>query len=117
MVYSELCHKIKQRMFWDKILFSPAPSSNIIREGYRINISLEKEEEIRMAKEILQKANVTVFEDKVATSFSDSVEPGDRTIRVTHQLSVINLRKMWAKEFEKSRQAQALRENAKNGRK
>lgn len=105
---SELCKKLKQRPFWDKIRFSPSPHSRLINEGYRINISAEREEDIEHAKEFLEKAHI-FFEDKTASSFSETIEPGDRTLRVTHQLSVNNLRKMWANEFEKSRLRQTLK--------
>ena len=105
---SFLCQKIKTRDAWDKIFMTPVPRSRIIHEGYRINIELEKEENIARAKEILRKAGV-VFEDRVATSRSETVKPGDRTLRVTHQLSVNNLRKMWIQEFEKSPLGQALK--------
>ncbi len=105
---SFLRQKIKTRDAWDKIFMAPVPCSKVIHEGYRINIELEKEEDIARAKEILRKAGV-VFEDRVATSRSETVEPGDRTLRVTHQFSVNNLRKMWAQEFEKSPLGRALK--------
>ena len=108
MSYSELAHNIKQRMCWDKVRILLTPRSRAFQEGYRINISLTKEKEIQEAKEILKKAQV-VFEDRKATSFSDTVRPGDRTLRVIHQKSVQNLRKMWAEEFEKSPLGQALK--------
>lgn len=112
MNYSDLCRNIKQRMCWDKILFYPSPRAKVVHEGYRININTEKEEDIEQAKEILRKAHV-VFEDKRSTSPSETVAPGDRTLRVFHQESVKNLRKMWAQEFENSRFAQTIREQNK----
>ena len=106
--YSELLLKIKNRGSWDKIFMAPAPRSKVVHEGYRINIELENEAEIEKAKEFLREAHV-VFEDRKASSFSETVAPGDRTLRVIHQVSVVNLRKMWAEEFEKSPLGQALR--------
>ena len=109
MSYSKLCNKIKHRKYWDKILFSPVPRAEILHEGYRINITQEKEEDIKKAKEILNNAKI-IFNDRKATSFSEFVQPGDRTLRVTHPASVAALRQMWAEEFRKSRLAQSLRE-------
>ncbi|MGN0919556.1 MAG: hypothetical protein ACI4OR_02200 [Alphaproteobacteria bacterium] len=106
--YFGILQKIKSRDAWDKILMAPAPRSKVIHEGYRINLELEKEEEIEQAKEFLRDAHVA-FEDRIATSFSETVAPGDRTLRVIHQQSVVNLRQMWAKEFEKSPLCQALK--------
>ena len=105
---SDLCKRIKQVDFWDKILFSPFPRSHVIREGYRINITSQEEEEIKEAKEFLQRAHI-LFEDRIASSFSETVAPGDRTLKVTQQLSVNNLKKMWANEFEKSPLGQAMK--------
>lgn len=113
MSYSELCQNIKNRMCWDKILFFPNPHSKIIQEGYRLNITTEKKEDIEQAKEFLKREHI-VFEDKKATSFSPTIRPGDRTLRVTLQSSVVALRKMWVKEFEKSRLAQSLKEKQRN---
>ena len=101
MASSELCRNIMNRMCWDKILISPAPRSGAIHEGYRINIDKEDEATIQRAKKILQDQGI-VFDDRKATSFSESVQPGDRTLRVIHQKSVVNLRKMWEAEFKKS---------------
>ena len=114
MCSSELCDSIKNRICWDKILISPAPHSNVIHEGYRINISLEKEEDIQQAKEILKQAGI-VFDDRRATSFSDSVQPGDRTLRVIHQNSVTKLRRMWTEEFERQRLAQVKKKQSQRG--
>ena len=96
-------------MSWDKIFLVPAPRSRVLHEGYRINISGEEEPDIEKAKAVLAEADV-IFDDKCATSFSENVEPGDRTLRVIHQRSVINLRKMWADEFEKIRSVHSLKE-------
>ena len=107
--YLALSQKIKNRMSWDKIFLIPAPRSKVLHEGYRINISGEDESDIEKAKAILTEADV-IFDDRHATSFSESVEPGDRTLRVIHQKSVVNLRKMWADEFEKMKLARSLKE-------
>lgn len=104
--YSELCDNLGMRSCWDKIFIA---TGRVVREGYRINISLAKEFEIKRAKEILSDADV-VFEDRKATSYSDTVQPGDRTLRVIHQRSVCNLRRFWTDKVERSRLAQSLRE-------
>ena len=108
MSYSKVCHNIKDRMNWDKILISPVPRSRVLHEGYRINITSKKEDDIEQAKKILKEAGI-IFEDRYATSYSETVEPGDRTLRVVHQKSVMNLRKMWMAELEKFRLAHTLK--------
>ena len=98
---SELLKKVKNPYFWDQIFMAPIPRSRQVREGFRINIELEKEEDIEDIKKFLRKFYI-FFEDRKATSFSGTVAPGDRTLRVIQNASVANLKKMWNKEFEKS---------------
>ena len=101
---SNLCENIKDLERWDLIYVERAPRLPLV-PAYRINITDEPEEEIKKAKEILKKAGVIVFEDREAKSYSHTIRPGDRTLRVTHAFSVMNLEKMCKKgekEAEKS---------------
>lgn len=114
--YSELSKNIKKAMCWDSFLISPAPRSRLMYEGFRINITAEKEEDIQKAKDILKKAKVD-FEDRRATSYTQTIQPGDRTLRVVLPPSVENLKRLWAEEFEKSKFAQTMRERVQKERK
>ena len=111
---SNLCKNIKNTKYWDQIFVEPAPRLPL-RPGYRINITNDPEEEIEKAKEILKKAGVIVFEDREATSYSNTVRPGERTLRIVHAFSVMNLKKMWEKEeeLEKSSMAKSLKEQSR----
>ena len=104
MVFNEknsiLCASVKKRSAWDKIFMAPLPRSRVIREGYRFKITHCDEEEIEAIKKILAAEHV-LFEDRIATSESERVRPGDRTLRVIHQNSVANLRSMWTKEAKR----------------
>ena len=103
--YSELCSLIKSRWAWDKIFMVLGRE---VCEGYRINISLAKEFEIERAKQILSDENI-IFEDKKATSTSDRVKPGDRTLRVIQPMSITYLRQFWRKNAKPVRFASVER--------
>ena len=117
MVESDLCKKVRYGIDWDPISMKGLfPRSDKIQNGYRINITLEKEEDIEEAKRILKENRVDSVEDKIASSFSKTIMPGDRTLRVIVQnQSVINLEKMWDKERANSPYGRAMKA-ARGGR-
>ena len=104
MAKSDLFKKVRYGIGWDRIIVGNLlPNSKEIRYGYRINISMETEEDIEEIKKFLEKNHVSSYEDKIATSFSPTVAPGDRTLRVIYnKQSIANLEKMWKREQENS---------------
>ena len=102
--HSDLCENIKDAKYWDEIFVAPAPCTPFVT-GYRINITDEPEEEVRKAKKILSDALIFV-EDRKATSYSKTVQPGNRTLRVIHQQSVTNLRRILDAEKQRHKQKQ-----------
>ena len=111
---ANLCKRIKQYTSWDDIYMSPAPYVPPVH-GFRININHESEEEIKKAIALLKKQKITVVEDKKATTYSSTIKPGDRTLRVIHAFSIMNLKKMWKEEDElkKSSLAKSLKEQSR----
>ena len=106
--YSDLSHSLKYRGSWDKTFIFPVPRSRVQRPCYLLNVLGENKEEIQKAIALLAQEHVYCQEIKT---------PEEHFLSVSQPLSVNNLRRFWTKEFEKSKLAQAIKEqNLKGGK-